>query len=224
MILIGHRGAKAHAPENTILGFKKGAKSGANAIEFDVRFTKDNTPVVIHDATVDRTTNGKGKVSSFTLAQIKKLNAGEGEKIPTLKEALLFCKKQKITPLVELKEKKHTKIIADTIKQTKTQPIVLSFYPEALKKFKIHSPNTETAFLFSNKIKNIPGFMKLGKVLKANWLFGRKDIADKKLIETAHKWKFKIAVWVCNTKKEISEFRKLGVDGIASDKPELFKK
>jgi glycerophosphoryl diester phosphodiesterase len=224
MILIGHRGAKAHAPENTILGFKNGAKLGANAIEFDVRFTKDKVPVVIHDATVDRTTNGKGKVASFDLNELRKLDAGKGEKIPTLKEALLFCKKQKVTPLIELKEKKHTKIIADTIKKTKTKPIVLSFYPEALKQFKTHAPNIETAFLFSNKIKNVAGFMKLGKVLKASWLFGRKDTVDKKLIETAHKWKFKIAVWVCNTKKEISEFRKLGVDGIASDKPELFKK
>lgn len=224
MILIGHRGAKAHAPENTTAGFSKGIKLGANAIEFDIRFTKDKVPVVIHDATLDRTTNGKGKVSSFKLAELRKLDAGNGERMPTLKEALLFCKKQKITPLVELKEKSHTKIIADTIKQTKTNPIVLSFHPEALKQFKTHAPKIETAFLFSNKIKNIVGFMKLGKVLKANWLFGRKDIVDKKLIETAHKWKFKIAVWVCNTKKEIQQFKKLKVDGIASDKPELFKK
>jgi glycerophosphoryl diester phosphodiesterase len=222
MILIGHRGTKAHAPENTITGFAKGVKLGANSIEFDVRFTKDKIPIVIHDATLDRTTNGKGKVVSFNLAELRKLNAGNGEKIPTLKEALLFCKKQKVTPLVELKEKKHTKIIADTIKQTKTKPIVLSFYPEALKQFKTHAHKIETAFLFSNKIKNVTGFMKLGKVLNANWLFGRKDIVDKKLIETSHKWKFKIAVWVCNTKKEISKFKKLGVDGIASDKPELF--
>lgn len=224
MILIGHRGAKAHAPENTIAGFSKGIKLGANAMEFDIRFTKDKVPVVIHDATIDRTTNGKGKVSSFNLAELRKLDAGNGEKIPTLKEALLFCKKQKVTPLVELKEKENTKKIADIIKQTKTQPIVLSFHTEALKQFKKHAPQIETAFLFSNKLKNIVGFMKLGKVLKANWLFGRKDIVDKKLIETAHKWKFKIAVWVCNTKKEIEQFKKLKADGIASDKPELLKK
>lgn len=224
MILIGHRGAKAHAPENTILGFKKGVKLGANAIEFDIRFTKDNIPVVMHDATLERTTNEKGKVSSFNLAEIRKADAGNGEKIPTLKEALQFCKKMKVTPLVELKEKRHIKIIADTIKQTKTNPIVLSFYPEALEQFKTHAPQIQTAFLFSNKIKNVPGFMKLGKVLKTEWLFGRKDIVDKKLVETAHKWKFKIAVWVCNTKKEIERFEKLGVEGIASDKPELFRK
>lgn len=222
MILIGHRGTKAHAPENTIAGFSKGIKLGANAIEFDVRFTKDKIPIVIHDATLDRTTNGKGKASSFNLSELRKLDAGNGQKIPTLKEALTFCKKRKVTPLVELKEKEHTKIIADIIKRTKTNPIVLSFYPEALKQFKTHAPQIETAFLFSNKIKNIPGFMKLGKVLKTNWLFGRKDIVDKKLVETAHKWKYKIAVWVCNTKKEIGQFKKLKIDGIASDKPELF--
>jgi len=223
MILIGHRGAKAHAPENTILGFKKGVKLGANAVEFDVRFTKDKIPIIMHDSTLDRTTNGKGKVSSLNFSELRKLDAGNGEKIPTLKEALLFCKKQKVTPLIELKEKQHTKTIADIIKQTKTQPLVLSFYPEALKAFKKHAPNIKTSFLFSNKIKNTIGFMKLGKVLKTEWLFGRKDIVDKKLVETAHKWKFQIAVWVCNTKTEVSKFKKLGVDGIASDKPELFK-
>lgn len=224
MLHIGHRGAKASAPENTILGFKAGKKRGATAIEFDVRFTKDKIPIIIHDKTLDRTTNAKGTVQSFTLAQIKKINAGFRQKIPTLKEALLFCKKAKLAALVELKEKEQTKTIADIIKQTKTKTIVLSFHTQALKTFKKHAPQIETALLFSNKIKNTLGFMKLGKVLKVSWLFGEKKTIDKKFVDTAHKWKYRVAVWVCNTPSEIQKYTKFGVDGIASDKPELFKK
>jgi len=90
-----HRGAMVTHPENTIPAFCAAVKAGAQMIEFDVWLTKDNKMVVLHDATVDRTTNGKGKVSDFTLAEIKKLDAGsrmspefKGIQIPTLQEVL----------------------------------------------------------------------------------------------------------------------------------------
>ncbi len=223
MLLIGHRGARAHEPENTLRSFKKGVSLGANAIEFDIRFTKDGKAVVIHDKEVDRTTNGKGLVKELTLAQLRKLDAGKGEKIPTLKEALQFAKSKGVTPCVELKEKTNVKKAVDEIKRTNKNAIILSFYTEAIKEAKKTS-NIPTGLNFSNKIKNVLGFMRLGKVIKADWLFGEKKAIDKKFVETAHKWKFKVAVWVCNTKAEVSKFKKIGVDGIASDKPELFSK
>ena len=73
--VIGHRGSMLEAPENTLAGFRHAAENGADAVEFDVDFTKDGHAVVIHDATVDRTTNGSGRVSDFTLEDIRKLNA-----------------------------------------------------------------------------------------------------------------------------------------------------
>jgi glycerophosphoryl diester phosphodiesterase len=93
--LCAHRGAMATHPENTLAAFHEAIKKGAHMIEFDVYLTKDNQPVVIHDATVDRTTNGKGRVSDLTLKEIRQLDAGSwkspdfaGEKIPTLSETL----------------------------------------------------------------------------------------------------------------------------------------
>jgi len=93
--LCAHRGAKETHPENTIPAFRAAINAGAQMIEFDVWLTKDNQMVVIHDPTVDRTTNGTGKVSDLTLEEIKKLDAGSrkspdfaGEKIPTLEEVL----------------------------------------------------------------------------------------------------------------------------------------
>ena len=219
MLLIGHRGARAYEPENTLRSFKKAIQLGANSIEFDIRFTKDKKAVVIHDKDVDRTTNGKGLVKDYTLKELKKLDAGNGEKIPTLKEALALLKNEKITPLVELKEKENMEKALAEIKDA----LILSFNTEAIRKVKQISPKLSTGLNFSNKIKNVQGFMRLGKAIKADWLSGEKKAIDKEFIETAHKWKFKVNVWVCNTKAEIAKFKKLGADAVASDKPDLFK-
>jgi glycerophosphoryl diester phosphodiesterase len=103
MLRIGHRGARAHEPENTLRSFKKALEIGVNAVELDVRKTKDNQVVVIHDSDVKKTTNGKGLVNELTLKEIKEFSTVKGEKIPTLKEVLDFLdKKAKI--LIELKE------------------------------------------------------------------------------------------------------------------------
>ncbi len=95
IVAVGHRGAKYHAPENTILAHERAYKMGARAIEFDVRCTKDGEFVIIHDKKVNRTTNGKGKIKDLTLAEVKALTVGSSEtlpstgtKIPTLREAL----------------------------------------------------------------------------------------------------------------------------------------
>ena len=93
--LCAHRGAMKTHPENTLVAFRAAVEAGAHMIEFDVQLTKDNHMVVIHDGTVERTTNGSGKVSKLTFAEIRKLDAGswkspdfEGERIPTLEETL----------------------------------------------------------------------------------------------------------------------------------------
>ena len=98
--ICAHRGASNTHPENTIAAFKEAISLGAHMIEFDVRLSKDKKLVIIHDATVDRTTNGNGKVAELTLAELKVLDAGswkssefEGEKIPTLEEVLKIMPK-----------------------------------------------------------------------------------------------------------------------------------
>src|SRR5512136_2702473 len=90
-IIIAHRGDKSHAPENTLAAFSLAAEEGADAIEFDVKLSADGQVIVLHDQTVDRTTNGKGNVSRLPLTALRELDAGmwfseqyRGEKIPTL--------------------------------------------------------------------------------------------------------------------------------------------
>lgn len=96
IIVVGHRGTVKFAPENTIAAFRKAIEWGADLIEIDVRETRDGHLVLMHDSTVNRTTNGAGKVAAMTLAEIKQLDAGswfssefKGERVPTLREALV---------------------------------------------------------------------------------------------------------------------------------------
>lgn len=88
MLNIAHRGASAYKPENTLASFQKAIDLNVDMIEFDIRLSKDKKIVVIHDETVNRTTNGRGKVRNKDLEQLKLLNAGDGESIPTLEEVL----------------------------------------------------------------------------------------------------------------------------------------
>jgi glycerophosphoryl diester phosphodiesterase len=106
----GHRGAKGHAPENTLAGMKKAVELGARWVEFDVKLTADDELVLFHDDTVNRTSNGKGPVADMTLSDIRKLDAGRwfssdftGEPIPTLAEAMDYLGTKGIGANVEVK-------------------------------------------------------------------------------------------------------------------------
>ena len=96
--IIGHRGARAHAPENTLAGIREGARQGARWVEVDVKLTADGEPILMHDETLDRTTDGRGEVRAHDLAAIRRLSANRGfapayagEPVPTLAEALALC-------------------------------------------------------------------------------------------------------------------------------------
>lgn len=96
MEFIAHRGASYFEPENTLKAVKRALEMGADRVEVDVRLSKDKELVVIHDPTVDRTTDGTGQVEDMTLQELKKLNAGKGERIPTLQEIIEAIKDAKL--------------------------------------------------------------------------------------------------------------------------------
>lgn len=217
---IGHRGARAYEPENTILSFKRALELGVNAIELDVRKTKDNELVVIHDAEVDRTTNGKGLVSELTLSEIKKLSTEKGEKIPTLEEALDFIdRKAKI--LVEIKEVGIEDKVLDIIRKKGLEDnvIIISFYEEALKRIRELDDSIKTGLIYV-KHKDPVGSALL---LKAQYLLPMYKFIYLPLLNKAHEKGLKIIAWTINTPEEAREYAKMGVDGIASDKPDILR-
>jgi glycerophosphoryl diester phosphodiesterase len=234
ILKIGHRGACGYEPENTLQSFKKAIELGVDAIEFDVRLCKSKKLVVIHDARLNRTTNGNGKVKDFFLKDIKKLNAGNGQKVPSFIQALnIIGKKAKI--LIELKEKETAKPVVEIIEQFVEKKgwkysdfVVISFNKEAL--FDVRTLNSnirlgasfdcvwDLEMFFEKYDKNALSFKKNFKniyYIGINYM-----CLDLKLLNLLHKKGFFVFVFTVNNVEEIERLRKLGVDGIVSDYPD----
>jgi len=220
MLKVGHRGARAYEPENTLRSFAKAIELGVDAVEFDVRRTKDNEIVVIHDASVDRTTNGKGLVGELTLKQIKQLVTEKGEKIPTLEEAFDFLDK-KVKVLVELKETgfENTVLQLIKLKGLEDDVIIVSFLEEALGKVRELNRTVMTGLIYSRHKNPVKAALEL----KANYLLPLYQFTHTADVQKAHKNGLKVIVWTMNTREEVLEYVKKGVDGIASDKPDVLK-
>ena len=218
MMHIGHRGARAYEPENTLRSFRKALEIGVDAIELDVRKTTDNHLVVIHDADVNRTTNGKGLVADLTLKEIKELSTEKGEKIPTFEEAL-DCIEGKAKILIELKEQDTEKQVLSAVASKKLDKnvVIISFLEEALKKTRELNAEIETGLIYAKHAHPEETALKL----KAQYLIALYRFTHTTNVEKAHKNGLKIIVWTINTKEEAEEYAKKGVDGIATDKPDI---
>ncbi len=218
MLRIGHRGAKAYEPENTLRSFKKAIEIGVNAVELDVRKTKDSQLVVIHDADIKRTTNGNGLVSELTLKEIKEFSTERGEKIPTLKETLDFLDK-KVKIIIELKEAGVENQLLSLVHENGLQKnvVIVSFIEEALRKVRELDKEVETGLIYV-KHKNP---IKAALDLNATYLLPLYRFTHTANIQKAHENGLKVIVWTVNKPEEVAEYTKKGVDGIASDKPDI---
>lgn len=145
--VIGHRGALGHAPENTLAGFRRAAMFGLRWVEFDVALTRDNEPVLMHDETVDRTTNGKGKLAEMTLGELRTLDAGAwrsdeftGERVPTLAKAFETLQELGLGANIEIKPTRGRE--AETGALVARQ--VAAAWPESLPKLLLSSFKLES--------------------------------------------------------------------------------
>jgi len=138
MKIIAHRGARAEKPDNTLRAIKRAFECSADGVEIDVRLSKDHEIVVIHDDTLERTTNGFGKVGEKTLEQLRTLDAGKGEKIPRFSEVLLLCENVGLELVVELKEVGMEEIVVHEVIEAGMEEsvIISSFYHASLLKIK----------------------------------------------------------------------------------------
>ncbi len=213
MQIIGHRGCNLE-PENTLRALTKGMEC-ADFVEVDVRMSKDGVPIIIHDRTLERTTNGKGLVKELTLEQLKELDAGKGEKIPTLREVLDLVKDRGL--LVEIKEAGSEGKICDTIKESGITNIMLvSFSPVSLRNARELLSGIKTGIIYSRAVEN-PVRLALG--IKANVLLPKYELASRELTERAHRHNLMVFPWTLNTEQEIKRAVDIGVDGFASDDP-----
>jgi len=149
MLKIGHRGARAYEPENTLRSFKRAIELGVDAVEFDVRKTKDNELVIIHNSNVNKTTNGTGTVNDLTLKQIKSFVTDKGEQIPTLEEVLDFVS-NRVKLFVEIKETGIEKKVLDLInrKAVMENVVVISFLEDVLRNLRKLNENIEIGLIY----------------------------------------------------------------------------
>lgn len=219
--IIAHRGASAAAPENTIAAFQQALDLHADGIELDVMLTADKQLVVIHDDTVDRTTNGSGRVADMTLEEIRALDAGEGEKVPTLSEVLdAFGGKL----LINIELKNYTSIF-DTL------PVEVSKLIESYGLIEDVLISSFNPFNISRVRRRIPD-AKLGLITQPGqaqrwiWRFFEYDSlhphftdVDAILVSALHARNRKVNVWTVDDPQEIKRLVDLQVDGIITNDP-----
>ena len=131
---IAHRGASGHAPENTLAAFRKAVEMGVDGIEMDIHLSADDEVVVIHDSTLDRTTDAEGQVAGLSLAEIREADAGDGERVPTLGEALDAIPLD-VLAFVEIKAAAATPHAVRIVQEMDRldQVVVISFDSDALR-------------------------------------------------------------------------------------------
>jgi len=191
---------------------------GADLIEFDIRLSSDGHLIVIHDKKVDRTTDGTGLVREMTLAQLKKLDAGKGEKIPTLEEVLEFGK-GKTRFVIELKEGGVEGKIVDVIKQNDLleDVVIVSYHSTLVKKVKELEPKVTTgliSLLPFNAVGN-------GKESLVNIVAPFHYLVTRGLVEKIHRNGMFLFTWVVNSQKRAERLKEIGVDGIVTNKPDI---
>ena len=221
VLIIGHKGANAIAPENTLKAFKKAIELKADLVEFDIHKTKDGEIVIIHDPDTLSTTGVHGLIKDMTLEEIKKLDAGEGEKIPTLLE-LIKVAKEKVGLQIEIKS---SGLLEKLIKLLKGEnlvntSIVSCFAFGELVKLKNLEPNIKLGLLLSEDLVRVRQIKR--KILKAvdNKFYAihpHYNIADKEIVDFAHDNDLKVNVWTVNDKDVMERLIGLGVDGIITD-------
>ncbi len=235
--LIAHRGASGYAPENTLIAVRRAMEMRAEMVEVDILLSKDGIPVLLHDPSLDRTTNGTGVVSDLTLDELKLLDAGSwfdvqfaGEQIPTVDELLALCK-GKMALNLEIK----TQAVTDTLEGGVVGKVVelvrkhgmernvifSSFDPRAIVQLKAIAPDIAGAILYDNRLYNnahpVDIVAELGAdAFNCNWRQVRASLVD-----SLHQAGVQVNVYTVNADTLMHKMLDMGVDGIFTDYPDV---
>jgi len=229
LLAIAHRGASGYAPENTFAAFRRAIALGAGFIETDLQLSRDARLVAIHDASVNRTTNGQGAVHDMTLAELRRLDAGSwfgsefaGERIPTIEEILEFANKHDVVFYLEMKPSgswggEHALISALRDSREIARTVIISFDPAILATVRKIEPTLMTGLLFEGHIPN-----PLDKAIEigARQLAVRGDLVTPRLLKEARGHDLQVVCWTVNHPGHMRLLVQAGVDGIISDYPD----
>jgi glycerophosphoryl diester phosphodiesterase len=230
-LCFAHRGASARSPENTLLAFRYAFELGADAIECDVQLSADGMPVIIHDSTLERTTNGKGEVAQLSLEELRKLDAGAGEPIPLLQEVLELC--QSLGKMLNLELKADTLEQAYQVGQVTGEvlesggygeiALVSSFWLPAVTRFKNEHPQIRTGTLHSGVRWRFLNLLTAARAAGADAIHPNVQLTSRALVEAAHAAGLQVHVWTVDQLKVMKRLAAWGVDGIMTNHPERMR-
>jgi glycerophosphoryl diester phosphodiesterase len=221
--IVAHRGGGALAPENTLGAMRLGASMGFKGVEFDVMLAGDGTPVVIHDETVDRTTNGKGSVPAMTYAELSALTIQEKEKIPTYEEAARLCLALGLWANVEIKPAiGHERATGEAVarmtrelwKDAPIAPLLSSFSPVALAAAQEAAPELPRGGLCD---KLPEGWRSILKQLGCTAVHCNYKSLNGKLAADIHEAGYAILLWTVNDPAEARRLLAIGANCLVTD-------
>jgi len=240
-LVIGHRGAMGYAPENTLISFEEAIRRGADLIEMDVQFSQDGEVVVMHDTSVDRTTDGSGLVRDLPWRKIKTFDAGiwygpdyMQESVPSLSDVVERFRNRKSTKkhlvgfVIELKTVRGSggsladAVVAQLARANFTDRcFVISFDAVALQEVRSAHRTLPTGLLFSEESDE--GRIVQAKAIGAQAIFPRKTWVSSRGVSAAHKAGLAVGTWTCNTQNEMKRMVTCGVDAIATNYPDRLR-
>ena len=217
--IMGHRGASAYEPENTLRSFRRALEMGAAAVELDVHLTRDGRLAVIHDETVDRTTNGSGRVRDFTLAALQQLDAGKGEAIPALEEVYELVK-GRAHLVVELKQPDGAPALVRFFQERRAfqDACAISFWHPALKAMKEQEPRLRTGILMVGCPADPVG---LARAAGAGALILQYAYVTADLVAAAHGGGLIVFAWNIDDTATLKPYLAMNLDGIGSNRPDV---
>jgi len=226
---IAHRGASAYEPENTLRAFELALAMDATMLEVDIHLSADGHPVVIHDTQLARTTDGQGRVTDLILSDLRRLDAGRGERIPTLIEAM-ECARGRAQLYIELKNQFSTEPVVHALQSNDfvDQAILASFYPWLLQKAKFLEPRLRTSMMVRMEDRS-NDYISWALTIEADYVHPCwEEAADfphvlvpPDLIASIRNRGLGIFLWHEERPEELNELVKLDVDGICTNTPEV---
>ncbi len=252
--IIGHRGVPCDAPENTLVGFRRALELELTHIEFDLRLTSDGHVILMHDSTVDRTTDGKGEVANLSLQEIKTLDCGawfdptrfKGETVPTLREVFALLADTDLHLVLEIKETIRPQFISRQIIHLIKEfglvkrSSITSFHWNPLSQVKECQPDIsiqalvifeDHSFSYDDSVepiryRNVEELLQDSRVSGTDVICPHASAVNEDMVQLLHERGFQVRVWGAQTncEKEIGNMLKSGIDGMTADHPEFVRK
>lgn len=217
LLTVGHRGMMGVEPENTLRSFVRAEHEGVDVIELDLHLSKDGELVVMHDADVSRTTDGSGPIGDFTLEELRRLDAGQGERIPVFREVVEAVS----SPLqAEIKDRAAARVLSGAIEELDLHDrvTVISFHDEALRETREHLPGMPLVLVTGRSTPTAP---ERAQEVGAFMVSCDLRHLEAETVKRCHDNGIKVISWTVNTAEDLARVRELGLDGVVTDMPDI---